>query len=330
MIWRRGEEIAHNPRKLIGDVDTIPDPDFSPYTLTDYLNPAPVLPVLASRGCKWARCRFCAHNATYTGGYRSIHAPLVADKLARHQTRYGARHFYFADLYVDVPILRGLSEELLTRKLKVNFHILGKPTAEHSPELFELSARAGLRWVSWGVESGSQRLLDVVAKGTRPEEIEKVLADARAAGISNLAMMIFGIPTSTDEDLARTLDFLSRIHGDISAMTASSFALFSTSPFGRHPEKYNLKAHAPQEEVRINGLPVHATRVDFSEIATDGTLRPSRGPIEVAAWNKRRRWLGDVPFLEGVPCEHYLIFVSGRQSLAVTPPSSPPKPRKAA
>lgn len=322
LVYRKDGGIARNRQPDTSSLKSMPPPDFGALPLGRYFNPSPVLPVLYSRGCKWRRCRFCAHNSSF-GGYRTKGAERCVGELEGYARRHGATHFYFADLYVDAPDLESLADELLGRGLPVHYHALGRPTGEYSFHRLEKLASTGLRWVSWGVESGSQRLLDVAGKGTNAETAARVLADARSAGISNLMMMIFGLPTSCDADLQQTFDFIERVYADIDAMTASAFALFRNTPFARNARRFGLTVAGPHEELRVGERPIHSSRLHFREIGEHGGLRPPRGPVEVGEWLRRRRWLGEVPFLEGVACEHYLLHVSRRAGHTVASPSTP-------
>jgi NAD(P)-dependent dehydrogenase (short-subunit alcohol dehydrogenase family) len=328
LVHRSPSGISRNRAAQTSSLKHATLPDFGSLPLPRYFNPAPVLPVLYSRGCKWRRCRFCAHNSSFAG-YRTKAADRCVDELEELVARHGARHFYFADLYVDAPDLEALADRILARRLDIHFHVLGRPTADYTRERLEKMAAAGCRWISWGVESGSQRLLDVAAKGTRVETVTQVLGDAQAAGISNLMMMIFGLPTSTEADLADTFRFLEGAYGCVDAMTASSFALFEDTPFARGASRFGLTVRDRVEELRVDGIPIHSKRLLFAERTADGSLRPPRGPVEVGDWHRRRRWFGDVPFLEGVACEHYLLFVSPRTTGTQVPPVEPPT-RKAA
>jgi len=166
-----------------------------------------VLPVLFSRGCRWRKCRFCAHNASFAG-YRRKEAHAFVDELEGYQRKHGADHFYLADQYVEAADLDRVADEILRRRLKVFFHVMGKPTKDYTSQGLDKLFRAGCRWICWGVESGSQRLVDLINKGTRVQDMEELLRDAADAGISNLAMMIFGLPTSTDLDFRQTVRFL--------------------------------------------------------------------------------------------------------------------------
>jgi len=316
--------IGHNPPPRTVSLKGLPSPDFSDLQLSRYLNPAPTLPVLFSRGCKWRRCKFCAHNFSFAG-YRAKAAEACVNELDEMTRLYGAFHFYFADLYINSADLNALAEEILRRGLRINFHVLGRPTIDHNKSLLEKLFAAGCRWISWGVESGSQRLLDIAGKGTIAENVEQVLADSKEAGISNLAMMIYGLPTSSDDDFKQTMDFNERIYESVDAMTASAFVLFETTSFAKNVSLFGMSLMGKDEEVKIDGKPIHSRRLKFREIASDGSLRPPKGPVEVGEWLRRRKWLGEVPFIEGVACEHYLLYVSREKAGSL---GSPARPRK--
>jgi len=73
--------------------------------------------------------------------------------------------------------------------------------------------------------------MNFVNKGTCVNDIKTVLKDSAKAGISNLGLMIFGLPTSTDPDLDQTLTFLNDIYTDLEGLTASTFVLFDNTHF---------------------------------------------------------------------------------------------------
>lgn len=315
-LWLRGEGSAaagvvrHAPARALS-LDDLPPPDFGHFALDRYFCPSPVLPMVSSRGCRWRRCRFCAHNFSF-GEYRHKVADAFVDELEEQQRRWGVRHFYFADQYVDAADLRTIAEAIQRRGLDLHFHVMGRPTRDHDELLLHELARAGCRWISWGVETGSQRLLDVAGKGTSAVEIGRVLERTTAAGISNLSMMLFGLPTSTDEDLEQTFELLEGHYDHIEAMTASSFVLYDGTPFARRPTHYGLEVTGREVLFTAGGVPVHSHRLLYKERRADGSLRPPRGSLEVARWEQRRRWLGEGSILEDVWAEHYLLFVSHR------------------
>ena len=235
----------------------------------------------------------------------------MADELQGYVELHGARHFYLADQYIEAQDLLGLALELEERELEISFHVMGRATADFTPELLSRLRQAGCRWISWGVESGSSRLLGQMDKGTDPITMERVIMDAARAGISNLAMLIFGLPTSTDQDLALTLRLVETIHPSVDALTASSFVLFEGTPFAAHPARHGLKLGRPQTILTPGGrAAVHSHRLAYEVIELDGALGPPRGPAEVQAWQRRAAWLPALSFVNQLCAEHYLLFVS--------------------
>ncbi len=311
LAYRSSSGIRRNKRSRTVSLHTLPAPDFSCLPLDRYFNPGPVLPVLFSRGCRWRKCRFCAHNASFAG-YRRKRVEDFVDELDAYRDIHGARHFYLADQYVEARDLDLLAAEILRRRLEVFFHVMGKPTAEHTADRLNRLFQAGCRWICWGMETGSQRLLDVIDKGTRVRDMEALLHDAAGAGISNLAMMIFGLPTSTDLDFRQTVRFLESVYPSLQAMSSSSFVLWEGTPFARRPEAYGMHVTGPQTLLTADGRNIHSHRMRFLESSEDGSLRLPRGPIELKEWEDRRRWLGECSFLEQLPCEHYLLYASHR------------------
>jgi hypothetical protein len=316
LIFRQGETIQTNPRSRTISLKHLPAPDFSKLPMADYFNPAPVLPVLFSRGCAWRKCRFCAHNFSF-GGYRRKSVNAFVSELENYHRTLGVRHFYSADEYILPNDMDAICEEILARGLSIFFHILGKPTADCTPGRLALWSAAGCKWIGWGIESGSQRLLDLINKGTCVTDIQRVIKDSAAAGISNLGLMIFGLPTSTDADMDQTLAFLSDGYEDLAGLTASAFVLFDKTHFARNAGRYGLKIDGPVDLFHSNHTAVKSGRLKFREQASDGSYRAPKGAVEVSRWQQYRRWLGAVPLVEQLPPEHVLIHVTS----ALTSPS---------
>ena len=311
IVYRSPSGIRRNKRSWTVSLHGLPPPDFSSLPLDNYLNPSPVLPVLFSRGCRWRKCRFCAHNASFAG-YRRKSAKAFVDELEGYQRMHGARHFYLADQYVEAEDLDRVAEEILRRRMEVFFHVMGRPIEGHTPDRLDRLFQAGCRWICWGVESGSQRLLDLINKGTCVREMGAFVQRAAEAGISNLAMMIFGLPTSTDADFAQTVRFLEGIYPSLQAMSSSAFVLWEGTHFARRAGLYRMRVTGPQPFLTCGGRTIHSNRLRFLAVSEDGSLRLPRGPMERREWEDRRRWLGECSFLEQLPCEHYLLYASHR------------------
>ncbi|MFH1999250.1 MAG: B12-binding domain-containing radical SAM protein, partial [Planctomycetota bacterium] len=121
----QGGMVRTSPARRLA-IDPMPPADFSDIDLGRYLTPEPVLPMLASRGCRWRRCRFCDHNHSF-GAFRGRTPERVVDELECQADRHGVRCFYFADPYGDEFLLQGIASTILSRGLKINFHVMGRP-----------------------------------------------------------------------------------------------------------------------------------------------------------------------------------------------------------
>jgi len=305
---REGRAILDAPPSVLS-VEDLPPPDFSWADMSSYFNPVPVLPVQLSRGCKWRRCRFCAHNFSF-GRYRCAHVSSSVDLLARYVQDYGGSQFYITDQYLDGEFLEPFAREIISRKLKVNYTFMGRPAEDMTREVLQLLARSGCCWISWGVESGSARLLDTAGKGTDPAIVSQVLKDSKEAGINNLALMIFGLPESDDQALEETFEFLQQNREWIDSLTASEFQLYLGTPFGRQPERYSIEITGPEIFCRIDGRALASVKVKHTDRARGEEADILRGPQEANRWRRRKIWIYPDTFWDSLPSEHYLILNS--------------------
>jgi radical SAM superfamily enzyme YgiQ (UPF0313 family) len=184
------------------------EPDFSGLPASAYLSPEPVLPVTASRGCYWQRCLFCPEAVAPTHPYRSCVPSAVPDLLLTLAERWQVRHFHFTDNALPVPVLHSLASrrEELTGLSWYGFVRFEAALTE--PQLVEQLATAGCRMLQLGLESGSQKVLDHLGKGTSITTAAAVLDALRQAGIATYVYVMFGVPGETEEDRRATLHFL--------------------------------------------------------------------------------------------------------------------------
>ncbi len=89
-------------------VEFLPDFGFAP--LGEYLSPEPVLPVAATRGCYWRRCRFCPEAVAPIHPYRVTDAGTFPALLRELSDRYGVRRFHLTDNAIPVAILRSMAD----------------------------------------------------------------------------------------------------------------------------------------------------------------------------------------------------------------------------
>ncbi|NOQ45634.1 MAG: radical SAM protein, partial [Desulfobulbaceae bacterium] len=187
----------------------------------------------------WARCSFCTHHHTYIK-FRT----LEIDECIRHirvlKKRYQTDYFYFYDEMISANRFRELAGKFIDEDLGIYYGAYAKPVSKFDNSLLQQIHKSGCRVLLWGVESASQRLLDLMRKGTNIHDMKKVLAESGSVGIMNLVFIMFGFPTETKEEFFLTFDFLDRNRSSIHALSKGKFMLTEGSLIHREPDKFSI------------------------------------------------------------------------------------------
>lgn len=171
----------------------------------------PRIPVIFSRGCN-SGCAFCSTSKVWHGWRRRSPANMFAE-LEMLQREFGVHHLVFQDdaLTLDVEATKELCRLIVNSGLK--FGIFGTTRTDAcDQEMFHLMKQAGFYTISMGIESGSQRMLDIMGKKNTVEQNESAINMAHQAGLMVCALIVQGYPGETEEDRRLTRDFLNRTH----------------------------------------------------------------------------------------------------------------------
>jgi len=237
--WREGEEVVRLPASYQKDIDAFGAPDFSTIDFSRYYSPRPVAALLLSRGCYWRKCTFCVHFHSAGDTYR-LHSLDNVIEMLKRMVDQGVRHFSFVDEMIAPGHFVRLAQAIRAANLDIAYYALSKPNKTFTPEILREMAASGCKYILWGLESGNQRILDLMGKGTKVDEVAEVLHDARAAGIHNHVYVICGFPTETPEEFTDTLDFLWKNRDAISAIHRSVFSLEQGSPISKDLAKFSI------------------------------------------------------------------------------------------
>jgi anaerobic magnesium-protoporphyrin IX monomethyl ester cyclase len=229
------------------DMDSIPIPDYTDFPWERY--PVRVVPVLTGRGCQWAKCKFCSDILTASGRtYRTRSIETVLRELEIQSERHNTGNFIFLDLKLNsVPgMLAGITQNIQTRVPGAQWigqvHVDLRKSNGLSASDLTAASEAGMRRISFGFESGSQRLLDSMDKGSTVERNSQFVREAFDAGLSLRCTMFKGYPDETADDLKRTADFLEEHSDKLDRVNYNDFTLTMTTPIydevSRLPERY--------------------------------------------------------------------------------------------
>ena len=229
------------------DLGRLPVPDFSDFPWHKY--PQRVIPVMTGRGCGWGRCLFCGDVVSANGRtYRSRPVEAVLDEMVEQSERVGTRDFIFLDIKLNshLPMWRALIEQFQDRlpggRWIGTVHVQASGDNGLSSDELHAARASGLTRVSFGLETGSQRLNNSMAKGTKLERTSQFLHDANEAGLSVRSTMMLGYPGETTTDIRLTIAFLEE-HGQL--LDRVAIGRFKAIPgtgfdaqYRRHPERY--------------------------------------------------------------------------------------------
>lgn len=206
---RDGAAVRTKPRERITDLDSLPLPwweglgDLGRYHVP--LHGRSVVPIVTSRGCP-GKCGFCYARSMWGGRWQALSAGRVLDSMEHVLSlddRIGG--FLIIDdlFYASPERVKSICDGIKERGLDIVWNCEIRADVVR-PELLEVMRDAGCRQVLIGVESGSQRMLDVANKGTTVEAMEQAAEAVHNAGLELYAMMVGGLPTETDEDIKAT------------------------------------------------------------------------------------------------------------------------------
>lgn len=218
-----GQIIRTAPRELIRDLDAIPFPAYELFDMDKYskllMNDAYIshkylpkkkvhrkMSLEASRGCPFA-CDFCS-NLFRTIRRRS--ADGVIEEIRYLKERYDIDIFGFYDelFFSNKDAVYEFCQKI--RPLEVGWHALFRVDTVDRESL-EMLKKSGCLEITFGVESGSEKILKNMNKKVSPAQVENTLRDALEVGLPVDMSLILGYPGEDKDSVHDTIDLLKRI-----------------------------------------------------------------------------------------------------------------------
>lgn len=208
-----GKMVRTASRPLMRDLDAVPFPARDLINVDQYRKAWKSthgyfsLNVVASRGCPYS-CNWCA-KPIYGDSFSIRSAACVAEEMRVLKHEYKADHLWFADdiFGLRAKWVRELAEEVEKRDAAVPFKMQSRVDLMTRRNV-EALRRAGCAEVWMGVESGSQKILDAMEKGTRVEQFARARENLRTEGIRACYFLQFGYPGETWADIQKTVDLI--------------------------------------------------------------------------------------------------------------------------
>lgn len=210
-------------RKVVGTLeskialDELPFPDYADYNLELYRHPDGVS-IETSRGCI-AQCSFCSE--TWFWKFRTRTPERVIEEIKDQITRYGIQRFWFVDSLVNgnLKSFRKLVSLILENNLNINWNSYARNDGRMDRDFIFKIVESGCTCLSFGVESGSQKVLDDMKKKISVWEIEQNLRDCYDAKMFTHVNWMVGFPTEEHIDFLHSMILIWNMSTYISAIS---------------------------------------------------------------------------------------------------------------
>jgi len=228
-------EMRTHPSVFVEDLDTFPFPDRS---FLDYGKYEKV-GFITTRGCPY-KCFYCKpmQDKLFGRKIRRRSPANVVEEIVRVTERLGKRLIHFRDDTITIGGLEWFTE--FNRLIKeaipggISFQCNSR-VDQVTDEKLRLMKEAGCVQIFFGVESGSQKVLDFYKKGTTPEQAVEAFRLCKKYKIQTVAALMLGAPVETVEDVKLTYNLVKKIKPD-------NWIVYTTTPFpGNHLYEYALK-----------------------------------------------------------------------------------------
>jgi len=245
MIYRAGDDITTNPRRILEDLSGYPDPDYDDYFHVIETHPAfkdldisTYLPVESSRGCKY-RCSFCA-DGHYWSPLRKRPPAEVVESVKRLSSRHSVASILMTDQMIDPDHAESLFSQLAAAPLNLRISCdmrVGMPRSA-----LEKMKRAGVVEIQLGLEALDTRLLRKMRKGTRLIDNLGTMKLCEELGIRiDASNVILGFPSEDQKDVDRSTRAIGYASAYMPPRRTINCILYEGSPIHADPEKFGIE-----------------------------------------------------------------------------------------
>ena len=244
------------------NINGMPMPDYTGLDFNDYKVPNGVTSEF-SRGCT-AKCTFC--EETHFWKYRQRQAVDVITEAEYLYYEKGADVMWFIDSLVNgnPNELRAFALALRAKKIPMRWTGYARCDGRMDEEFFkDIAGEGGCIMFNYGIESGSQRVLNDMAKGVTIKEMEDNFKWGKKYGVMAATNWIVGFPTEQHDDFAQSMQFLWRNRNmNINNVGAGvGMAVGPETIVGQNPHKYNVSYHKYMNHWIANDFTIAGTHV---------------------------------------------------------------------
>ncbi|MFX0196909.1 MAG: B12-binding domain-containing radical SAM protein [Candidatus Hodarchaeota archaeon] len=178
--------------------------------------------ILTSRGCPF-RCAFCSSNRIFGKKFRARSPENVIDEVEQVVSDYNPATIEFSDdlFTLNHKRVQIICEEYKKRGIDLPWACSSRVNTVSRPLLLEMK-RAGCKLIFYGIESGTQRILNAMRKGITIRQIKKAIKWTNQARIDTYGAFILGWPGETIHEINQTITFAKKLDLDFSQFSIAT------------------------------------------------------------------------------------------------------------
>lgn len=264
LVWFKNNKSYLNEKMQPVRLNDMVNLNLDDFDLSAYYTPKIVLPYQTSRGCYWGKCTFC--DQYFGMEYNVKDIEKVISQMQELKDKYGITHYEFIDESVSPIYLKDLSKEMLKTDIKPSFFCDARLENAFDDEVFEVASKAGLKMTMWGLESGSDKIMNSINKGIDLDRRFEILKSANKYGIWNFAFIFFGYPMETKEDAKKTIKMLCDNNKIINSYGRSVFSMGKHARLALEPEKFGITKIFENEEEFSPSINFECVGMDKKEL----------------------------------------------------------------
>lgn len=235
------EKFLVHDKSIRIDLDSLPWPDYSDLDLSLYQQNG--VSAELSRGCT-AKCQFCSETTFWR--YRGRQATNILDELEHQYKSLGIDSVWFIDSLVNGNLkeLRAFAQGLVNRNIHLSWMGYARCDGRMDLDYIKDLKSGGCNMLSFGVESGSQHVLDLMKKNVKRDDIEQNLKDFTTVGIRSHTNWFVGFPGENYNDVADTMTLLWRTRNcNIFGRSFGTCQIGMDTPLNYERERFGISKH---------------------------------------------------------------------------------------
>ncbi|MDI6902781.1 MAG: radical SAM protein [Methanocellales archaeon] len=300
----------NSKRPLIEDLDSLPFPARDLLPMERYkpffYKKLPFTTMLTSRGCPFS-CIYCSSRVIFNRKWRSRSPENVVEEIEEVVDKFGIKEIFFNDdlFTLDKKRVQKICDLILENDLDIVWGCESRAdTVDH--KTLKLMKESGCYKIFYGIESGSQHILDKTKKDIKIDQIEETFKKTKEVGIQCNGSFIIGVPWETKETVKQTIEFAKKLDPDY-----VNFSIATPYPGTEFYEMVKEKGYLPTEDwnlfdehlgaaIRSDGLTPKEIEDSVRMAYRHFYLRPSyivRKLLKIKTFHELRYYLGAAVYL---------------------------------